>query len=169
MTFNESETILYQSADGVTKMDFSMQNETVWLSIDQMASLSDRDKSNISKHIKNIFEEGELVQEATVAKHATVQTEGDREVTRNIEYYNLDVVISVGYRARSLRGTQFHIWQQSFYTSTSSSMEPGYMSKRYISYPYPIAYVTESDISYPFEQGNGGKRPVSYSYQLRAC
>lgn len=75
-----------------------------------MAELFQRDKSTISRHINNIFSEGELRQEATVAKFATVQTEGNRQVSREIEYYNLDVIISVGYRVKSQRGTQFRIW-----------------------------------------------------------
>lgn len=75
-----------------------------------MTKLFQRDKSTISRHIKNIFEEGELTQSATIAKFATVQTEGTRTVERNIDYYNLDVIISVGYRVKSLRGTQFRIW-----------------------------------------------------------
>jgi len=87
-----------------------MEDETVWLSLSQMAELFQRDKSVISKHIKNIFEEGELKSEATVAKSATVQTEGDKQVARDIEFYNLDAIISVGYRVKSHRGTQFRIW-----------------------------------------------------------
>lgn len=83
---------------------------STWLSLEQMAELFQRDKSTISRHIKNIFEEGELSQAATVAKFATVQTEGTRTVERNIDYYNLDVIISVGYRVKSHRGTQFRIW-----------------------------------------------------------
>ncbi|MBR1686455.1 MAG: virulence RhuM family protein [Clostridia bacterium] len=90
-----------------------MQNETVWLSLEQMADLFQRDKSTISRHIKNIYTEGELMREATVANFATVQNEGDRQVERNIEYYNLDVIISVGYRVKSHRGTQFRIWANS--------------------------------------------------------
>lgn len=107
---NHGEIIIYQTEDGLTKINVSMQDETVWLSLDQMAELFQRDKSTISRHIKNIYVEGELVREATVANFATVQTEGDRQVERNIEYYNLDVIISVGYRVKSLRGTQFRIW-----------------------------------------------------------
>src|SRR5687767_12440297 len=75
-----------------------------------MAELFQRDKSVVSKHIKNVFDEGELKAEGTVAKFATVQTEGGREVSREIEYFNLDVIISVGYRVKSHRGTQFRIW-----------------------------------------------------------
>jgi hypothetical protein len=82
----------------------------VWLSLNQMADLFQRDKSVISRHIKNVFEEGELEAAGTVAKSATVQTEGQKQVTREIEFYNLDVIISVGYRVKSQRGTQFRIW-----------------------------------------------------------
>ena len=105
--------IIYQTEDGLTKIDVSMQDETVWLSLDQMAELFQRDKSTISRHIKNIYTEGELIKESTVANFATVQNEGGRQVERNIEYYNLDVIISVGYRVKSIRGTQFRIWATS--------------------------------------------------------
>jgi len=104
------EIIMYQTEDGLTKVNVNMYNETVWLSLDQMAELFQRDKSTVSRHIRNIYKEGELKREATVAKFATVQNEGDRQVERNIEYFNLDVIISVGYRVKSIRGTQFRIW-----------------------------------------------------------
>lgn len=107
---NYGEMLIYQTEDGLTKIDVSMQDETVWLSLEQMADLFQRDKSTISKHIKNIFEDGELVRESTVAKFATVQNEGNRQVERTIDYYNLDVIISVGYRVKSQRGVQFRIW-----------------------------------------------------------
>lgn len=107
---NYGEIVIYQTEDGLTKINVNMQNETVWLSLEQMAELFQRDKSTISRHIKNVFEEGELLREATVAKFATVQTEGDRQVSRDIDYYNLDVIISVGYRVKSQRGVQFRIW-----------------------------------------------------------
>jgi hypothetical protein len=110
MEYKNTEIIIYQADDGRTKIDVRMENETVWLSLDQMSELFQRDKSTTSRHIKNIFEEGELTREATVAKIATVQIEGGREVERQIEYYNLDVIISVGYRVKSQRGTQFRIW-----------------------------------------------------------
>lgn len=87
-----------------------MQGETVWLSLQQMATLFGRDKSVISRHINNIYKEAELSQKATVAKYATVQVEGGRNIEREIEYYNLDVIISVGYRVNSKRGVQFRIW-----------------------------------------------------------
>ena len=107
---NNDNMLIYQSADGNIKIDVRFEKETVWLSLDQMATLFGRDKSTISRHVKNVFEEGELSPETTVAKFATVQTEGNREVARNIEYYNLDVIISVGYRVKSQQGTQFRIW-----------------------------------------------------------
>lgn len=107
---NNDNMLIYQSEDGKIKIDVRFENETVWLSLDQMTTLFGRDKSTISRHIKNVFEEGELPNEATVANFATVQVEGNREVVRNIDYYNLDVIISVGYRVKSQQGTQFRIW-----------------------------------------------------------
>ena len=107
---NNDNMLIYLSEDGKIKIDVRFENETVWLSLDQMATLFGRDKSTISRHIKNVFEEGELPNEATVANFATVQVEGYREVVRNIDYYNLDVIISVGYRVKSQQGTQFRIW-----------------------------------------------------------
>ena len=107
---NHGDMLIYQTEDGLTKIDVNMQNETVWLSLDQMADLFQRDKSTISRHIKNIFDEGELDRNSTVAKFATVQNEGNRQVERAIDYYNLDVIISVGYRVKSQRGVQFRIW-----------------------------------------------------------
>jgi hypothetical protein len=107
---NKSELIFYQTEDGRTRLEVRLVNESVWLSLNQMADLFQRDKSVISKHIKNVFEEGELQPGPTVAKFATVQKEGERDVAREIEFYNLDVIISVGYRVKSLAGTQFRIW-----------------------------------------------------------
>lgn len=102
-----SEIIIYQTEDGLTKIETTFDGDTVWLSIDQMAELFQRDKSTISRHIKNIFNEGELNRNAVVAKFATTATDGK---TYQVNYYNLDVIISVGYRVKSLRGTQFRIW-----------------------------------------------------------
>ena len=110
LTDQYSDILIYQAEDGSTKIDVHIEKETVWLSLIQMAELFQRDKSVISRHIKNIYEEGELNNESTVAFFATVQLEGNREVSRNIEFYNLDVIISVGYRVKSHRGTQFRIW-----------------------------------------------------------
>lgn len=87
-----------------------MQDDTVWLSLDQMAELFQRNKSTISRHIKNVLEEGELLADSTIANFATVQNEGKRHVERQITYYNLDMIISVGYRVHSYRGVQFRIW-----------------------------------------------------------
>lgn len=101
---------IYQSEDGKTQIDVRFEQESVWLTLPQMAALFDRDKSVISRHLKSVFESGELLREATVAKNATVQTEGGREVSREIEYYNLDAILSVGYRVNSKQGTQFRIW-----------------------------------------------------------
>jgi hypothetical protein len=107
---NQSSIILYQTEDRETRIQVRLQGETAWLSLNQMAELFQRDKSVISKHIRNVFEEGELARKGTVAKFATVQREGRREVNRDVEFYNLDVIISVGYRVKSHRGTQFRIW-----------------------------------------------------------
>lgn len=106
----ENEIIIYQTQDGQTKIDVRLENETVWLTQNQMAELFQTTKQNVSSHIKNIFEEGELSENSTVKDYLTVQQEGNRKVSRNISYYNLDVIISVGYRVKSLRGTQFRNW-----------------------------------------------------------
>lgn len=107
---NNSNIIMYTTEDGLTKIETTFEDDTVWLSLDQMAELFQRDKSTISRHIKKIYEEGELHRDSTVANFATVQMEGERQVERYIDYYNLDVIISVGYRVKSPRGTQFRIW-----------------------------------------------------------
>lgn len=107
---NNDNMLIYQSEDGKIKIDVRFEGETAWLSLEQMSMLFGRDKSTISRHIKNVFEEGELNLNSTVAKFATVQMEGSRTIERNIDYYNLDVIISVGYRVKSQQGTQFRIW-----------------------------------------------------------
>lgn len=107
---NKGSIILYTTPDGDSKIEVTLQNETVWLTLDQMAELFQRNKSTISRHIKNVFEEGELQANSTVAFFATVQTEGKRKVERDIAYYNLDMIISVGYRVHSYRGVQFRQW-----------------------------------------------------------
>ena len=106
----ENKIIIYQTQDGQTKIDVRIDNETVWLTQNQMAELFQTTKQNISLHIKNIFEEGELTEDSTVKDYLTVQNEGRRKVSRNVTHYNLDVIISVGYRVKSLRGTQFRMW-----------------------------------------------------------
>jgi prophage maintenance system killer protein len=107
---NNSAIEIFKSEDGKTQVQVVLENETVWLSLNQMVTLFQRDKSVISRHISNIFKEKELDEKATVANFATVQTEGGRDVEREIENFNLDVIISVGYRIKSKRGTQFRIW-----------------------------------------------------------
>ena len=102
-----SNILMYTTEDGLTKIEATFENDTVWLSIDQMAELFQRDKSTIYRHIKNIFEEGELNKNSVVANFATTASDGK---TYHVDYYNLDVIISVGYRVKSLRGTQFRIW-----------------------------------------------------------
>lgn len=105
-----SEILIYQNADGNIKIDVRLDEETVWLTQAQLCELFQKSKATISEHIKNVFEEGELEASATVRNFRTVQTEGNREVERAIDYYNLDVIISVGYRVKSVQGTQFRIW-----------------------------------------------------------
>ncbi len=102
-----SNIIMYITEDGLTKIETTFENDTVWLSIDQMAELFQRDKSTISRHIKNIFNEGELNVNSVVANFATTASDGK---TYQVDYYNLDVIISVGYRVKSHRGVQFRIW-----------------------------------------------------------
>jgi len=109
-TLNNSQFLVYQTEDGKLKIEVRFEGETVWLSLNQLASLFQRDKSVVSRHIKNVFDEGELRPEETVAKSATVQTEGSKQVSREIEFYNLDVIISVGYRVKSAVATRFRIW-----------------------------------------------------------
>lgn len=102
--------VLYQTGDGAVTLEVSVEEDTVWLTQEQMAELFNTTKQNISLHIHNCFREGELNEQATVKDSLTVQVEGIREVKRKIRYYNLDVIISVGYRVKSLRGTQFRMW-----------------------------------------------------------
>lgn len=103
-----SEIVIYEG--GEARVEVRVEHENVWLSLQQLADLFGRDKSVISRHLRNIFASGELDREATVAKNATVQREGEREVVRDIEYFNLDVIISVGYRVNSTRATRFRQW-----------------------------------------------------------
>ena len=107
---NQSQLLIYQAQDSTVTLRVQLHDESVWLNLTQMAELFQVDKSGISRHLKNIFASGELQQVATVANFATVQNEGGREVARNVEYYNLDAIISVGYRVKSHVATQFRIW-----------------------------------------------------------
>ncbi|HMK04145.1 MAG TPA: virulence RhuM family protein [Ferruginibacter sp.] len=105
-----NEIIIYQSPDGNIKIDVRLEEETVWLSIEQMAMLFGKGRSTIAEHVANVYEEGELEQNPTCRKFRQVRKEGAREVERDIDHYNLDVIISVGYRVKSPQGTQFRIW-----------------------------------------------------------
>jgi len=105
-----NEIILYRPNELAEHIEVKIDDETVWLSLNQIAQLFCRDKSVISRHLRNVYKDGELDYEATVAKNATVQIEAGREVKREIEYYNLDAILSVGYRVNSKQGTQFRIW-----------------------------------------------------------
>ena len=107
MNQNDTNLIMYIAEDGVTRIQATFDRDTVWLSIDQMAELFQRDKSTISRHIKNVFDERELDKNRVVANFATTAADGK---TYQVDYYNLDVIISVGYRVKSIRGTQFRIW-----------------------------------------------------------
>ena len=102
-----SNILMYTTEDGLTKIEATFENDTVWLSIDQMAELFQRDRSVIGKHVRNMFKEGELDKNLVWAKFAYTASDGK---DYNVDYYNLDVIISVGYRVKSLRGTQFRIW-----------------------------------------------------------
>jgi hypothetical protein len=105
-----NQIIIYNTKDGETRVEVQMKDETVWLSQKQMAELFDKDVRTINEHIKNIFSELELVENSVIRNFRIVQKEGSRAISRDIEHYNLDVIISVGYRVKSLRGTQFRIW-----------------------------------------------------------
>lgn len=110
---HDHQIAFYRTEDGGVSLHVNIQDETIWLTQDQMAQLFEKGKASISEHIRNIFEEEELDRSATVRKFRTVQVEGERQVNRQVSYYNLDVAISVGYRIKSKRGTQFRIWANS--------------------------------------------------------
>jgi hypothetical protein len=107
---NNSEIIIYKNPDGTIKIDVRLEEETVWLTQEQMAMLFGKGRSTVTEHISNVYEEGELEQNRTCRKFRQVRQEGSRNVEREIDYYNLDVIISVGYRVKSPQGTQFRIW-----------------------------------------------------------
>ena len=108
-----NQIIIYQTEDGQTRVDVRMENETVWLTQAQMAELFQTDRTSIVRHINNIYKTEELEREATCAKIAQVQMEGNRKVTRQVPYFNLDMIISVGYRVNSKRGVKFRQWANS--------------------------------------------------------
>lgn len=106
----KGEIIIYESPKKEAVIEVRLENETVWLSLNQIATLFDTDKSGISRHLRNIYQSNELDKQATVAIFATVQEEGKRKITRKVEYYNLDAIISVGYRVNSQKATRFRVW-----------------------------------------------------------
>ena len=106
----KNKVVIYQAKNGALELRGDFERESIWATLDQIAVVFGRDKSVISRHLKKIYEEGELDERATVAKNATVQMEGKRKVERNIEYYNLDAILSVGYRVNSKTATQFRQW-----------------------------------------------------------
>jgi prophage maintenance system killer protein len=108
-----NEIVIYQSEDGRTQLDVKLEGETVWLTQAQMSELFQTDRTVINRHIRNIYKSGELEEKATCAKNAQVRVEGSRAVSRTIPYYNLDMIISVGYRVNSIRGTRFRQWANS--------------------------------------------------------
>ena len=113
MDDSKGQIILYQTEDGQTQLEVQLQNDTVWLTAEQMAELFQKNRTTIQRHIKNVYDEGELEAERTCAFFAQVQKEGKREVKRNISWFNLDMIISVGYRVHSHRGVQFRMWATS--------------------------------------------------------
>lgn len=109
----DNKIVIYQTEDGRTQLDVKLENETVWLTQAQLVQLFGSSKANVSEHIKHIYEDGELDADSTVRKFRTVQTEGKRQVGRNVTYYNLDLIISLGYRVNTKRGIQFRQWATS--------------------------------------------------------
>ena len=109
----DNKIVMYQTEDGKTQLDVKLENETVWLTQAQLVQLFDSSKANVSEHIKHIYEDVELAADSTVRKFRTVQTEGKRQVGRNVTYYNLDLIISLGYRVNTKRGIQFRQWATS--------------------------------------------------------
>ncbi len=113
MPLKAGEIVLFNNPDGTTSVEVRLGEETVWLSLNELADLFGVDKSGISRHLRNVFKSGELERSSTVAKFATVQIEGTRSIVREIEYYNLDAILSVGYRVNSSKATRFRIWANS--------------------------------------------------------
>ena len=108
--YNHGEIIIYQSDDGLTSIEVKVQNETVWLTQQQMADLFQTSRTNVVEHIKHIYEEGEIDEDSTCRKFRQVRKEGNREVSREMPFYNLDMIISLGYRVKSVIATNFRRW-----------------------------------------------------------
>lgn len=120
---NKGDIIIYQTEDGLTKIDVKFEGDTVWLTQEQMSELFQRDKSVITRHIQNIYKEGELMRESTSAKFAFVPD--TRERSYEVTYYNLDVIISVGYRVKSIRGTQFRMYMRDYIRQLDTILTSG--------------------------------------------
>jgi len=147
--------VLYQSEDGQAALDVHLKDETVWLTLNQMAELLDRDKSVISRHLGNVFQTGELAREAVVAKNATTASDGK---TYQVDYYNLDAIISVGYRVNAKRGTQFRIWAT---TILKDHLVRGYSLNQRRLAAHLLYFVIKD---HPFTDGN--KRIGSFLFLL---
>ena len=106
----QNDILIYRAEDGKTRLEVHLDHETIWLTQRQMAELFEKDTDTIGLHIRNLYREGELIRKATTEESSVVQDEGGRQVRRKVQFYNLDVIISVGYRVKSLRGTQFRQW-----------------------------------------------------------
>jgi hypothetical protein len=132
----DSEFLIYQTEDGRTRIQVRLEDETVWLTQKLMAELFQKDVRTINEHIGNIYDEGELTPEATIRKFRIVQTEGARQVSREVDFYNLDVIISVGYRVKSHRGTQFRIW------ATQRLREYIVKGSEHVNENEPISFIT---------------------------
>ena len=120
---DNNQLVLFNSSDGMISLPVAVKNDSVWLTLDQISELFDRDKSTVSRHIHNVYRENELDTSSTVAKIATVQLEGTRKIERTLEYYNLDVIISVGYRVKSKRVEEFRMWANSVLNPTFCCQE----------------------------------------------
>ena len=124
--------IIYQSEDGTSKLDVKLEDETVWLTQAQLVELFQSSKANVNEHIKNIFDEGELEESSTVREFRIVRREGSRDVTLNIKHYNLDMIISLGYRIQSKVATHFPLWDRLFYSGAMPTMKDIQVAKNYL-------------------------------------
>ena len=145
----ENNMYIYVSKDGNIKVDVNIKDESVWMSQEVMANLYDTTKNNISMHLKNIFDEGELKKESTVKKFLTVQKEGNRDVKRNIEHYNLDAIIAVGYRINSKKATEFRIWATKILKDSGQISHEQALKKAHAEYDkYMESHLTTAEQDY---------------------
>ena len=129
----QNQSVIYQTEDGQTQIDVRLENDTVWLTQAQMAELFERTPQNITTHLRNAYREGELDKESTCKEYLQVQTEGKRKVKRIQKYYDLDVIISVGYRVKSKRGTAFRIWARKIIEIRMSLLSSSLLSSLFCS------------------------------------